>query len=75
MKKLFLVLFVLLLVSLLFLSPQEKKEHAEVVYSFLPFSDSVCVVVNHAYYSLCYHEEHEQAALGLLCFVRLYGYG
>ena len=62
MKKLFLVLFVLLLVSLLFLSPQEKKEQAEAVYSFLPLSDSVCVVVNHTYYSLCYHEKHEQAA-------------
>ena len=42
--------------------PARKKEQTEVVYRLLPLSDSVCVVVNHTYYSLCYHEKHEQAA-------------
>ena len=62
MKKLHLLLFILLLVSLLFLGEQPKKESSASIYSFLPFSGSVCAVVNHTYYSLCYHEKHEQAA-------------
>ena len=62
MNKVFLLLFVLLLLSLLFLNKQAKKEHSEPVYSFLPLGDSVCSVVSHTYYTLCYNEKHEQAA-------------
>ena len=62
MKKVFVLLFVLLLFSLLFLKEQPKKEHTEAVYSFLPLCGSSCRVVNHTYYTLCYNEKHEQAA-------------
>jgi len=62
MKKVFLLLFVLLLFSLLFLKESLNKEHSEAVYSFLPLCGSSCRVVNHAYYTLCYNEKHEQAA-------------
>jgi endonuclease G len=62
MKKVFLLLFVLLLFSLLFLKGAPNKEHSEAVYSFLPLCGSSCHVVNHTYYTLCYNEKHEQAA-------------
>ncbi|MBC8266212.1 MAG: DNA/RNA non-specific endonuclease [Flavobacteriales bacterium] len=62
MKKVFVFLCVLLLVSLLFFGLQSKKEQPKIVNDFLPFCDSVCVVVNHTYYTLCYNEKHEQAA-------------
>jgi len=62
MKKLILLLFVFLLLSLLFLSEQPKKDPPETIYSFLPLGDSACSVVSHTYYTLCYNEKHEQAA-------------
>ena len=62
MKKIFLLLFVFLLLSFLFLNEQPKKERPETIYSFLPLGDSACSMVSHTYYTLCYNEKHEQAA-------------
>jgi endonuclease G len=62
MKKIFLLLFVFLLLSFLFLNEQPKKERPETIYSFLPLGDSACSMVSHTYYALCYSEKHEQAA-------------
>ena len=62
MKKLLLISFGLFVVVLLFSNLKPKNQNPSISYDFLPLCSVGCERVNHSFFTLCYNENHEQAA-------------